>query len=125
MKTLFIEATEDSPKVFLDPFKGQMFIGGRSYFEDPVSFYDDIVDWLRRYMMSPQPKNTVEFEFEYFNSSSELMIVRLLGELNKYFIMGHNFEIIWRYDSNDEDMADIGEDFSNIFDIPIKLQVLA
>ncbi|MTI20057.1 DUF1987 domain-containing protein [Fulvivirga sp. RKSG066] len=124
MKTLLLEPTEDSPLVKLDPAKGHMLITGRSYMVDASTYLKAMTDWFRNYMVNPQPRNIIELEFEYLNSSSHSMLIYLLEEINKYHIMGHNFEVIWRYHEDDEYLQDIGQELQESFDLPIVEQVL-
>jgi len=125
MNIFLLEQTEDGPLVKLDPNHGHMLISGRSFMEDATVYFNAIIDWFRTYMHNPKPSNLVEFELEYVNSASHAMIVRLLEEINKYYIMGHNFEIMWRYHSDDESIRDMGMEIEEMFDIPINYHILA
>ena len=120
MKTLFIELAEDSPEVLLIPENGHLTIRGRSYMEDTLPFYTDILEWSREYFKKPQPHTTLELEFEYINSASHRMIMDIIGEFNKYFIMGHDVEVVWNYHHSDESLAEMGEDIQEMFDLPVR-----
>lgn len=124
MKKFFLEATEDSPLVMLDPDEGKMLIKGRSFMEDAAPFQNIIIDWFRNYIKTPQPVNVLEIEIEYVNSASHHMLLCILEEVNKYFIMGHNFKVIWKYHKGDEYLEDLRREFEELFDLPIKESIL-
>ncbi len=125
MKTLFLEATEDSPKLLLDPKSGKIQVKGRSFMEDTIPYYSAILEWLRDYFKDPQPETTIELEFEYINSASERMVIDVLAEFNKYFILGNKVRVIWAYPPEDESLAEMGEELGEMFDIPIEYRTLA
>ena len=124
METLLIEATEDSPKILFNATDGHLSIKGRSYMEDTSPFYIGILEWTRSYFQNPVEKTVLELEFDYLNSSSLCMIIDVIGEFNKYFIMGHEVEIIWSYPTDDESLAEVGDEVSEMFDIPVKKREL-
>lgn len=125
MNIFLLEQTEDAPLVKLDPNRGHMLIKGRSFMEDATVYFNAITNWFRNYMSNPQPLNFIELELEYVNSASHSMIIKLLEEVNKYYIMGHQFEIMWHYNPDDESIRDMGLEIEEMFDIPISYHVLA
>jgi len=124
MKTLLLEPTEDSPLVMLDADKGHMLLKGRSYMVDASTYLKEIINWFRAYITNPKPHNLVELEFEYVNSSSHSMLIHMLEEINKYYIMGHNFQVIWKFHEDDEILQEIGQELKEMFDVPINEHVL-
>ena len=125
METIFLEPTEDSPKLLLDPKLGKILVKGRSFMEDTVPYYSAILEWLRDYFKEPQQETVIELEFEYINSASERMVIDVLAEFNKYFILGHKVKVIWSYPPEDESLIEMGEELSEMFDIPIERRALA
>lgn len=119
METLLIERTEDSPKILFDAEKGHLLIQGRSFMEDTNPFYFAILEWSRKYFQNPKSHTILELDFEYLNSSSYRMVIDIVGEFNKYFILGSHVQVFWNYRKEDEDSADMGEELSEMFDIPI------
>ncbi|MEP2771204.1 MAG: DUF1987 domain-containing protein [Fulvivirga sp.] len=120
MNTLLLEATEDSPYIFFNPEKGHLKIEGRSLMVDSNTYLMNMIDWLRNYIINPRPCSIIELHLEHINSRSHNMLIYFLGEINKYFIMGHSFEVIWMYHEDDEYLKDVGEELKSMFDVPIK-----
>lgn len=125
MKTLMIEASEDSPFVLMDYKEGKVVIKGRSFMEDPQPFQEAIIDWFRTYVSFSQKPFVVEIEMEYLSSSSHHMLMFIIAELNKYFIFGQKITITWSFLPEDEYMKEVIEEFQDIFEVPIKEFVLA
>ena len=64
MEALIIEATDDTPKVVLDPANNVFEFSGKSLPEDVTTFYGPVLDWLDSYSESPNPKTVVIFNLE-------------------------------------------------------------
>lgn len=114
METLKIEATKCSPKVELTP-EGIMTIRGRSITEDPISFYAPVFEWIRN---CKSKKFTIDIQLEYMNTSSSKVILNLLYAIKDCYNRNNIF-IKWYYESDDEDMHDLGQDFESLLCIPI------
>lgn len=114
METLKIEATKYSPSVELSS-EGEMIISGRSIIEDPVTFYGQIIGWIRN---CKSKKFTLELRLEYMNTSSSKLILNLLKSISDKYNT-NDIYINWFYDSDDEDMLDLGRDFESLICVPI------
>jgi len=114
METLKILATKYTPSVELNS-DGEMTIRGKSLLEDPLLFYNPIMESIKR---CNSKKFTFTFQLEYMNTSSSKVILSLLNTI-KDFYNRNNVIIKWYYDSDDEDMLDIGKDYESIICMPI------
>lgn len=113
MEHMKIEATNHTPLVELST-EGKLMIHGRSIIEDPLPFYKRIVDWIPLC----QAKNlNVEIQIEYINTSSTKVLLNLLKKI-KYFYNSNNLTISWYYESDDEEMLDLGKDFESMVCVP-------
>ncbi len=115
----YLKGTIDSPEVLLDKDKGTVMLGGRSLPEDPKKFYDTIKEWLLNYSKSGLVKTKVIFQFEYINSSSSKMLVEILDLLKQIFDNEKEdlLYIEWRYQEDDIDIMEAGEDFEDWADV--------
>lgn len=114
MEILKIEPTKNSPMVELTP-DGEMILKGRSVMEDPVIFYNKIIEWIS---LCQSKMFTFEVRFEYINTSSTKLIISLLKAIKTHYNT-NNIVIKWYYESDDEDMLDLGRDFESLVSIPI------
>ncbi len=120
MKALEIQATADTPKVVLDKDKNYFEISGLSLPEDAIEFYKPIMAWLEEYAESPNPETTFNLKLEYFNTASSKQIIQLLLFLEK-LNSKTKVKIRWHYKDIDEDMHDLGEEYSEIIKVDFDL----
>jgi hypothetical protein len=128
MNSIFIEATEKSPKVILDVEKNVFQIEGNSRPENVRDFYYPIIDSLKEYFEGLSQKNLqanfeefpIKFNFrlDYFNSSSAKFLSDVLVIIKKYSDLGFNIKVYWYFEEHDDDMKEVGEDFSDMITYP-------
>lgn len=110
MKTLDIKGDTDQPRVLFDPLTGFLFMGGSSLPENVIEFFDPVIKWVEEYMRNAPEHTMFEANFEYLNTSSTNVIVRiidLLSDLKKY---GKSISFKWIYCNGDYDMRELGEE---------------
>lgn len=120
MKALEIQATADTPKVILDKDKNYFEISGLSLPEDAIEFYKPIMAWLEDYADSPNNDTIFNLKLEYFNTASSKQIIQLLLFLEK-LNSKTEVKIRWHYKDIDEDMHDLGEEYSEIIKVNFDL----
>ena len=121
MEALDIRATNDTPKVLLDPENDIFEISGRSLPEDVVSFYQPVIDWLEEYKEEAGEFTEFVFKYIYFNTATSKLIQDILFKLEEINEAGHKVQVIWFYEEDDEDIMDLGEEFSENVDIPFEI----
>jgi len=121
MESLIIEATSDTPNIILDQENGKFEISGKSLPEDVSAVYTPVLEWLDRYVASPNEKTKVVFKMEYYNTASSKMILELLERFKKIHTDGNEIEFEWRYIEDDDDMLEAGEEYSEILEVPFNL----
>ncbi|MEN3041613.1 MAG: DUF1987 domain-containing protein [Bacteroidia bacterium] len=121
MRNLVIEPTSKTPKVILNADLGIFEITGRSIPEDAIGFYRKVLDWIEEYSKNPLPETIFKFQLEYFNTSSSKCLLDIFRKLERMHKNGHKVTIRWHYDSDDEDMAETGQDYQALLDVPFEL----
>ncbi len=122
---LFVkEPTVDTPKVILDADKGIFELAQMSLPEDAVDFYSPIIQWFTEYSKSPNEKTVFDMKLEYFNTASSKQIIQILLLLQG-FKDKSDIVINWYYKEIDEDMQAIGEEYSQIINLPFNLIPIA
>ena len=121
MEALDIRATNDTPKVLLDPENDIFEISGRSLPEDVVSFYQPVLDWLEDYKEAPNDFTEFVFKYIYFNTATSKLVQDILIKLEEIHENGEKVQVIRFYEEDDEDMLDLGEEFSENVDIPFEI----
>jgi len=120
MESLFIESSEDTPKVNLNADTGIFLIAERSLPENAFEFYQPILKWLNQYSESPQDETIVNFKLDYFTTSSAKQIIKIflsLEEINSVSLV----QVNWYYKKEDVDMYAIGLKYSKLVNVKFKL----
>lgn len=120
METIKIAGTEDTPNVVLDAGAKVFEISGRSLPEDVASFYGPVLDWLENYAKGPNDKTVFNFKLTYFNTASSKMILDVLMKLEEIHKTGKEVTVKWHYPEDDEDMAEAGNEYADIVDLPFE-----
>ena len=78
---------------------------------------------VRQYLENSLPNNTINIRLDYLNSSSTAC---LLGILRDYEKLNKSVTTIvnWQYESEDEDILNIGLNFSEIIDLKFNMIVV-
>lgn len=118
MNPLIIDATNTTFQVNLDKTKGIFEISGRSRPENIVNFFEPIFEWLNEYSKEPNQETVINFNLEYFNSSTAKVLLRFLVKIEEMYASGQNIRVIWKARKNDEDMMETGEDFASLIKVP-------
>lgn len=106
MKSLFIEESKATPKVSFNP-NGELFIHGRSLPEDPLGFYQPILDWIKNCTCE---SITLNLKLEYLNTSSSKQIYTLLCLLNENALIVNKL-VNWHYEEGDDESFETGKEF--------------
>ena len=123
MDKLEIAKTNQTPEVNLDATAGNLSFHGRSLPEDSSIFYQPVFSWLEKYLENPAKKTSVVFDLDYFNTASAKAIFTIIIKLDKLYKNSHSISIKWYYEDDDEDMKELGEEYQDLFSIPIELTV--
>ncbi len=119
MNPLYIEATNETPRVSFNPSTGEYSISGKSIIEDAESFYQPILDWFANFYGS---KITLSIDLEFFNISSSKRILYLLYKLNDIMDeQNTDISVKWFFQSGDEDMHEVGQDYAYMVNVPFDL----
>ncbi|MEN8201793.1 MAG: DUF1987 domain-containing protein [Bacteroidota bacterium] len=120
MEKLIIEPTFNSPSVILDPGSNKFEFSGESRPENVRKFYLPILEWLEKFAREQKSTSdelsglSVEFDFEYFNSTSAKYILDIFKALNVLNDIGVEIQVKWLYEEDDEDMLEVGQEMSRM-----------
>ena len=107
------QQTGATPQVLIDEAKGYMKIKGESFHEDITTFYQDISEWLDRYLSSNFESLTFDCELQYFNSSTSKVLYNMLANMNRHVCEGKKIVVNWISDADNEIIIECGEDFQS------------
>jgi hypothetical protein len=120
MEPIIINKSDDTPSIHLDKATGKFELAGKSLPEDVSTFYAPVFSWISEYAKAPNPESVFVFKMVYFNTASSKIILDILLRLEEIHNAGSKVSIAWEFDSDDEDMKEAGEEYSEIVEIPFK-----
>jgi hypothetical protein len=115
------KGNDKTPTINFDLTTGVLELKGWSIPDNSIEFYVPLMEALDVYANAVQPKTKVTVEIEYFNTSSSKCLLNVFKKLEKINRGGSEVEINWHYEKDDEDMAQAGEDYQNIVNLPFKM----
>ncbi|MBU1666951.1 DUF1987 domain-containing protein [bacterium] len=119
MDNIFLEKSDNSPKVIMDKNNALIEFEGRSYPENTFAFYRPITEWLKWYFKfhtQPTTATTINFKLVYFNSATTQIIFEILDIVEE--ANNKNIKINWFYKEENkngfEDYEDYAEEFPRL-----------
>jgi len=116
-----VEATEDTPKLILNPHTQTILIEGSSFPEDAVEFYSYVIQWLVEQTEKFEGQFKCVFDYSILSSASNKMVFEILLKLETLKKEGKDVFVEWHYSSFDEDMYDEGKAFKDTISIPFEI----
>ena len=121
MGDINITGTLKTPTISFNEKEKHLLIEGRSIPENPIEFYEPLVNQLKDYLKIPVGKIEIDFKLEYFNTSSSIVILEVLKQLKKISDQNNDVVVNWFYDEDDFDLLEVGEDYSALMNFPFNL----
>jgi len=123
MKRFVIAPTRHTPEISFDILKEELMFRGFSVPENAFDFFQPLCTWFEdnRIAIEENVKHLkINIDLEYLNSSSLKFIVSFV----KHCVVttgGDNVQIMWHFDSDDEDSIEKGRDLSSVIELPVTL----
>jgi len=121
MRKISIDGSSKTPRIDFDGETGVLELYGRSIPENSVAFFEPLNEWLIEYSQEAKEETIIDMKLEYFNTSSSKCILDLFKKLESMNGVVTNVLVNWYYETDDEDMAEAGEDYEAIVDLKFKL----
>ena len=122
MKALKVEATEFTPKIHFDTDNLPFLVSGVSRPENANEFYEPIIDWLRLYKENPLITTDIDFQFDYFNTSSLKYFLIILSQFKEIVDSGKKVRISWYYDEEDDSMLEAGRNLEELSELNFRFR---
>lgn len=123
MEIIDIQPTRYTPTVLLDGNKCVFEIRGVSMPEDAPAFFDPIISWIKEHKFCKDERSAINFYLDYFNTSSAKMILEMMLTIDQIFATGSDIVIGWYYHEDDEQLKEVGEEYAQLLQCPLILQV--
>lgn len=116
MKVFKIEETASSPGILFNKESGEFRFYGRSLPEDPIEFYQPVLDWFDTYIKDPLPGANFELRLTYFNTASSKVFFSIFQMIDKMNLSKAGIEnkIVIFTNSDDEDLMELFEYYKEL-----------
>ncbi|WP_421873435.1 SiaC family regulatory phosphoprotein [Marinoscillum sp.] len=116
--------SDQSPRILYNSCERRLDIVGPSTLEEAEAFFRPIVDQVYDDLHEKRSA-TVAFELTIFGHKTTKVLFKFFDNL-KYFKQRNRVaRIIWKYQSEDDNMRELGEAFSELFDLDFQLEAVA
>jgi len=122
MDSLTIPRGKDTLGVVCDPARGAVEFEGSSFPEDAFLFFEPVVSWVETYLASAPAKLHIICTIDYLSSSSSKSLFDLFDLVSKESPDGCDTLVVWRFDTDDPDTRDVGEEFAEDVDVPFRFE---
>jgi len=113
MEKIDIQATARTPRLTFDPVACAFLLEGESYPEDTKKFYDTPLGQVYAFLEAGVPAASVfVFRLKYFNSSSAKVLMDLFLAIEEAASRGSELKVEWHCAEDDDNMQELGEEFS-------------
>jgi hypothetical protein len=105
------KATHNTPKIEGSVEEGMLSITGVCRPENSVDFFRPLINWVNYFKLNAPNSIKVVVDLEYLNTSSGMILFRILSTLKSGSNGTDSLGVVWKYNKNDDDMKQVGEDF--------------
>lgn len=121
MGSIYVKKSKKTPLISLDLNENIFQIKGPSFSEDILSIYNPVINWMNDNLPQLEKELTCELYFTVLNSASHKKIFQILILLNGFMDRGKKIKVKWYYDEDDEDIMEMGEDLTELINLPFEL----
>ncbi|HTK01222.1 MAG TPA: biofilm regulation phosphoprotein SiaC [Bordetella sp.] len=111
MKELNISASQSTPSIVSDSANGSLLLSGDSYPENSFELFGPVIQWVDDYLASSGQSLAVTLELQYLNTSSVKAVMDIFDLLEAAHGEGHAVSVTWYYDSRNERVGELAEEF--------------
>lgn len=120
MKNLIIAETSNSPAINFNISTSHFSISGNSYSSGSYDIFQEVIQWLEEYAQHPAQSSLFEFKLIYVNSSSGKSISRIITII-KDIAKTNDVKVKWYYQTDDEDIKEMGEEYAQFLGFNIEI----
>ena len=121
MNDLDISATDSTPAVHSDWAAGWLEMTGDSYPENSFELFQPVLDWLAAFLAGDTRALAVELQLLYLNTSSVRAMMDIFDALQEAHEGGRAVSVTWRYDRDNERVAELAAEFKEDYTFPFAI----
>lgn len=121
MKPLKREASDCTPAITFDPDASILSLKGKSVPTSESEFFQELIQWVDQYSLSPNESTKMEIDLKYMNARSIRSLLILLKKLQSLNESGKNVSVEWSIPKGADDLLEISEDLFTGVSVPHKI----
>ncbi|GAA0520985.1 biofilm regulation phosphoprotein SiaC [Pigmentiphaga sp. GD03639] len=121
MSNLTITGSQSTPAISGDWEAGVLTMAGDSYPENSFDLFNQVIDWVERFLAETRRPLSLELHLLYLNTSSVRAIMDVFDLLEDAHGRGHPVAVNWHYDRRNERVAELAEEFKEDCSFPFAI----
>ena len=121
MNDLNIPGTQSTPAITADTAAGVLAMRGDSYPENSFELFGPVIEWVEAYLLGSAAPLSLELELLYLNTSSIKSVMDIFDLLEAAHGKGRQVSVTWFYDSRNERVGELAEEFKEDCTFPFSV----
>lgn len=121
MNDLAIPGTDSTPAIRSDWAAGRLEMIGDSYPENSFELFQPVLDWITRFLADGDGPLALELELLYLNTSSVRAMMDIFDALQEAHERSRPVGVAWRYDRDNERVAELAGEFKEDYTFPFDI----
>ena len=108
--------TEPTPATLIafDNETGVLTMKGHTLPPNSKTFFNPVFEWLESYLKTKPVKTELNISFDFLHTSASKQVFEIIKLLKSSETSGNSITVNWSYESEDEDMHQLGVDFASV-----------
>ncbi|MBB3229312.1 biofilm regulation phosphoprotein SiaC [Halomonas stenophila] len=124
IQDLNIPGSSSTPAIQSDWQAGRLSMQGDSYPENSYELFRQVTDWTEAFLARATTPLTLDLGLVYLNTSSVKAMMDIFDLLEEAHQNGREVGVIWRYDSRNERIAELAEEFKEDCSYPFAITAM-
>ena len=120
MEQLYKKASEQTPLVSFNAEKGVLVIDGNCNLEDPTLFFNDLSEWLNKYIATPAEKTSLTININSINISNSKFILNIIYQIDSIYKANFDAKIRWVFRNDEDGNYELGNDYAEMVSVPFE-----
>ncbi|SUV91739.1 Domain of uncharacterised function (DUF1987) [Bordetella holmesii] len=118
---LNIAGTQSTPAIRTDSSAGLLVMAGDSYPENSFELFGPVIEWVENFLTGTSQPLRLELELLYLNTSSIKSVMDIFDILESFHQKGHSVAVTWYYDTRNERVGELAEEFKEDCTFPFSV----
>ncbi|AHV94692.1 hypothetical protein D554_1413 [Bordetella holmesii 30539] len=98
-----------------------LVMAGDSYPENSFELFGPVIEWVENFLTGTSQPLRLELELLYLNTSSIKSVMDIFDILESFHQKGHSVAVTWYYDTRNERVGELAEEFKEDCTFPFSV----